>query len=109
MGKYYPKFMCVYDFFCGLVVESLICDRVVAGSSLTGGTVLHVRARHFILCLLPVQPRKYNHKIVDQDVKYQFKHNSGRDFCLTQDHVTAFSDGHFKISWFSKRRYQRTS
>ena len=41
-----------------------LCDRVldsrwrVAGLSLTGGTVLCPLARHYILCLVLVQPRK---------------------------------------------------
>ena len=39
-------------------MECFIGDRGVVGSSLTGGTVLRPRARHFILCLVQFQPRK---------------------------------------------------
>ena len=42
----------------GSVVEFLTQDRGVAGSSLTRGTVLCPFARHFILCLVLVQPRQ---------------------------------------------------
>ena len=42
----------------GLVVECLTRDRGVAGLSLTRGTVLYPCARHFILCVVLVQPRK---------------------------------------------------
>ena len=42
----------------GSVVECLIRDRLVAGSSLTGGITLCPLARHFILCLVLFQQRK---------------------------------------------------
>ena len=42
----------------GSVVECLTQDREVAGSSLPRGTALWPSARHFILCLELVQPRK---------------------------------------------------
>ena len=49
------------------VVECLTQDRGVAGSSLTGVTVLCPRARHINPCLVLVQPGKScpNGKIVD--------------------------------------------
>ena len=40
------------------VVECLTWDPGIAGSSLTGGTALCPYAKHFILCLVQVQPRK---------------------------------------------------
>ena len=40
------------------MVECLIRDCGVAGSSLTGGTALCPSDRHFILCLLLGQPKK---------------------------------------------------
>ena len=40
------------------MVECLTRDRKVVGSSLTGGNALCPSARHFILCLVLVQPRK---------------------------------------------------
>ena len=40
------------------MVECLILDRGFAGLSLTGGTALCPRARHFINSLVLVQPRK---------------------------------------------------
>ena len=42
----------------GSVVEVFTRDQGVVGLSLTGGTVLCPWARHFILCLVLVQPRK---------------------------------------------------
>ena len=41
----------------GSVVESLVRYRGVAGPSLAGGTALCHWARHFILCLVLVQPK----------------------------------------------------
>ena len=38
--------------------ECLTGDGGVEGSSLTGGTGLRPCARHFVLCLLLVKPRK---------------------------------------------------
>ena len=39
------------------MVEYLTLDQEVVGLSLTGGTVSCPLARHFILCLVLVQPR----------------------------------------------------
>ena len=50
----------------GSVVECLTQDRGVAGSSLTGGTALCSRARHFIICLVLVQPRKTPSNITEK-------------------------------------------
>ena len=54
----------------GLVVECLTRDQGAAGLSLTG-------ERHFILCLVLVQPRKTHpdiaKKSVDWDIKNQVK------------------------------------
>ena len=46
-------------------IECLTRDRGVACSSLTGGTALCLWARHFILCLVLVQPRKTLPDITD--------------------------------------------
>ena len=59
------------------MVECLTPDQGVAGSSYTEGTALCPRARHFILCLVLVQPRKTCPEMTDfffdWDVKNQIK------------------------------------
>ena len=49
----------------GLVVGRLTRDQGVAGSSLAGCTVLCPWARHFILCLVLVQPRKTHNDMAE--------------------------------------------
>ena len=57
-------FSLFFSFFLGGGGAKWLCDRVldsrwrIAGLSLTGGTVLCPLARHYILCLVLVQPRK---------------------------------------------------
>ena len=60
------------------MVQCLIPDRGVAGSSLTGGTALIVSLSKtlcllLIFCLVLVQPRKTRPNIVDWDVKNHHK------------------------------------
>ena len=69
----------------GSVVECLTRDRGDAGSSFIEGTAFCPLARHFILCLVMVQPRKTHpdmsdSKNVDWDVKNQIQQtNKSRD------------------------------
>ena len=61
------------------MVECLTLDQEIVGLSLTRGTLLCPLARHFILCLVLVQPRKTHleltEKNVDWDIKNQNKQN----------------------------------
>ena len=50
----------------GSVLECLTWDRGVGGLSLNKGTVLGTWARHFILCLVLVQPRKTRPDMTEQ-------------------------------------------
>ena len=50
-------FMHMCEERAGSLVECLTQDQGVAGSSLTGSTVLCPCARHFITCLVLVQPK----------------------------------------------------
>ena len=48
----------LYKQYTRRMIECLTRDRGVAGSSLNGGTALCPWARHLILCLVLIQPRK---------------------------------------------------
>ena len=48
------------------MVEALAQDEGVAGSSLTNFTALHPWARHIILCLVLVQPKKTCPDIIER-------------------------------------------
>ena len=50
----------------GSVVECLTWDREIAGLSLIGGIALCPWARHFILCLVLVQPKKIHPDMTEQ-------------------------------------------
>ena len=67
-----PNLRPINVLFCFLirssVVECLTRDRGVVGSSLTRGTALCASERHFILCVVKVEPRKTNHDMTEKMV-----------------------------------------
>ena len=54
----YYAYMIMCKELSGSVVECSAWDLGVADSSLTDSTVMRLLARHFILCLARIQPRK---------------------------------------------------
>ena len=74
----------------GSVIECLIRDWGVEGSSLTGGTVLCPWwARHFILCIVVVRPR-HDWKTFDWEVKNQIKQTNESFHFLIQQFKHSF-------------------
>ena len=64
------------------MVECLTRDRGVAGSSLIGGTALCPGARHVILCLVLVQPRK-THPNMTKSVDWDERIETNYDVVLS--------------------------